>query len=151
MLRAACSAPSMFIAELKRSAKIIRKYTWAQLGQNLGLGVGGSNYPKNCDWLLFQNFVSRSSRDGGRRPMQKSKPSLYRLQQVPRSGKFFKTIGSRLQKFFSNPRMKAKGDFEDCDCAARVEGRNLTEPNQSLQRMRKRCLLVESKDSGPHR
>ena len=54
---------------------------------------------------------------------------------MPRSGKFFKTIDSRLRKNFSNTRMDIKVNFKDYDCAAKVEGLDLTEPNQALQRM----------------
>ncbi len=131
--------------------KSFGKYTWSQLGHNLGFGVGDSNYPKKSKGYYsgtsFVDRVEAAAGGRGRNPI----PVYIDGSKCRRAANFLKNDRFKTAKIFSNPRMKAKGDFEDCDCAARVEGRNLTEPNQSLQRMRKRGPLVESKDSGPHR
>ncbi len=151
MLRAACSAPSTFIAELKRSAEIIRKYTWAQLGHNLGFGVGDSNYPKKSKgYYSGTSLEDRVETAAGGR-CRNPNPVYIDGSKCRGAANFLKNDRFKTAKICLNPRMNAKGEFEDYDCAVKVEGLNLTEPNQALQRMRKRGPLVESKDSGPHR
>ena len=46
-----------------------------------------------------------------------------------------------MPKIFSNTRMDIKVNFEGYVVAAKVEGLDLTEPNQALQRMK--CIVTD--------